>query len=166
VEAAKMKEINIAGKNIHFTQINDHQLDNFADLIGLNSLAAQVFVFITKMMNKQNACIMSSKVLQERFNRGRQAIYLAVKTLTDKGFLKTSRVGGATMYYVNADVVWKNHGNKKQYAEFIGTIVIAKSEQEKIDEEGFATAIKRRSAPIVTLDKKPPRPTRRTREVI
>ena len=150
-----MKNVNINSeeRNTHFVQFNKHHIADIEALMAKNCLSARVFMFIVEKMDKKNACIMSSAVLTERFSVSRQSIYTAVKVLTEGRFMKTYRASGATVYVLNADVVWQDHGNMKQYAEFSGNIVIAKSEQQRLDEDGFASKIKSSSTKLVSVQK-------------
>lgn len=151
-------------RNLHFVQFNKKHLADIEALMAESPLAARIFMFIVEKMDKRNACIMSSTVLQERFDKSRQSIYLAVRVLVDGGFMKTYRSSGATVYTLNADVVWQDHGNKKQFAEFTGSIVIARSEQKRIDEEGFMRTIKTSPTRLVTVEQTAPS-SRRGRQV-
>lgn len=147
-------------RNLHFVQFNKKHLADIEALMAESPLAARIFMFIVEKMDKKNACIMSSTVLQERFDKSRQSIYLAVKVLVEGGFMRTYRASGATVYTLNADVVWQDHGNKKQFAEFTGAILIAKSEQKRIDEQGFERKIKAATTRLVTVEQTAPRPRR------
>jgi len=152
-------------KNSHFVQFNKQHLSDIEALMAESPLAARVFMFLVEKMDKKNACIMSSTVLTERFQKTRQSIYTAVKVLTTGGFLQTFRASGATVYTLNADVVWQDAGNKKQFAEFSGNIVIAKSEQHRIDEDGFERKIKARTTKLITVESVMPKGRSRRPEI-
>jgi len=133
-EAETQRE-RLAKRNDGFVQLYKKHIKDVRLLLKRNALAADIFLFLMEKMDKHNAVAMSQKVLEEYFDKSRNTIYKALKELTDGGFVCIHRMASASVYTLNNQVVWQSWGNQKQFAEFSGNIVIAKSEQEKIEEK-------------------------------
>lgn len=128
VEAEKAK------KNQGFIQLQRDRLSDVRKLMKKNAVAADVFLFLTEHMDADNAVVCSSKVLEEAFDKSRTTIWRATKVLAESGFVQIFNLGGnVNCFALNADVVWSSWANKKKYAQFSGQILIAESEQEKIN---------------------------------
>lgn len=55
--------------------------------------------------------------------------------LESENILQIKRSGGASVYLLNPDVVWKGKGNQVQYCEFEGNIILTKKEWGDNDEK-------------------------------
>jgi len=139
---AEMQRERLAKRNEGFTQFYDNNLKNIRTLVDINPLALKIFLFLVEKMDRHNAVAMSQKVLEEYFEKGRTTIWRAVTVLVESGFIQVHKMANATVYAVNHQVVWKSYQNMKQYAEFSGTIILAKSEQEKMEAKEKGLAVK------------------------
>lgn len=114
-------------KNHDFVQFNRGGLDALSKIT--NPIALRAFLFLTKEMNRENKIIVSQQTLAERLGVSRQSISTAVKELVNNKMFTILKSGSSSIYCLNADVVWSDAGNKKQYASFRATVLVSKKEQ-------------------------------------
>src|SRR5688500_17655812 len=82
---------------------------------------------------KENAVICSQQLLQEALNKSRTSIYKAIKDLKESGLLSVAKVGTATLYALNEEVVWASTDSNKKFSMFQGTILVAQSENRDLE---------------------------------
>lgn len=121
-------------KNPPFIQLAESNIDSVRALVQTNPVAAEVFLFLSQYMNRKNAVVCSSKVLEEVTNKSRPTVSRAISVLKTKGFINVLKSGQTNVYILNPHVVWKAWRNQKGYCEFEGPILLSKSENRDIEE--------------------------------
>lgn len=71
----------------------------------------------------------------EYFGVSKSSVRRAISLLESENILQIKRSGGASVYLLNPDVVWKGKGNQVQYCEFEGNIILTKKEWGDNDEK-------------------------------
>lgn len=109
-------------------------------LLKKSKTAYLLFTFLVKEMTEYNISICSYKLLQEVLGLGQASIARAVKILKDDKFIEVYKLGNMNAYAINANIVWKTHGNKIKHARFKAHITLTETEQDnlirqKIDKE-------------------------------
>lgn len=122
-------------KNENFIQLRRDHMQDILKLQKVNPVAAQVFIQLCEWMNVDNVIVCSSVALEEAIEKHRTTIWRATEALVKFGFVQKFKIGTATAYAMNSEVVWSTHANKKRFAQFSGRIVVAESEQEAIAEK-------------------------------
>lgn len=120
-------------KNGSFVQYDESNLTIVRDLIKKNPVAADIFMFLSQHMNRQNAIVCPSKVLEEITGKARTTVSNAIKLLKDEHYVCTLKSGTTNVYVLNPSLVWKAWRTGKPYCEFDGKIFISKSENAEIE---------------------------------
>ncbi|MEL7338925.1 MAG: replication/maintenance protein RepL [Bacteroidota bacterium] len=126
------QELEERRKNNDFVQLYRSNMKHLRTLMREDMSAAEVFMFLTEHMGRNNALICSYRILEEALGFSKSTIYRSIKTLKDKRFIEVSRVGTANVYHLNADLVWSSWSTGKRFAALRGKILIAESEQEEM----------------------------------
>lgn len=137
-----------AKKNNNFVQFSRSNMGAVRNMAIENPVATSIFIFLSEYMNRRNAVVCPSKVLQEITGKSRPTVARAISYLKEKGYLSILKSGSTNVYVLNPHVVWASSRTDKSFCEFQGTILISKSENEKLIDE----IVKRHN---VQLDIKP-----------
>ncbi|HGJ5866396.1 MAG TPA: helix-turn-helix transcriptional regulator [Arsenophonus nasoniae] len=129
-----MSQILAERKNPPFIQLAESNIDAVRALVQSNPVAAEIFLFLSQFMNRKNAVVCSSKVLEEVTKKSRATVSRAISVLKTDGFVNVLKSGQTNVYILNPHVVWKAWRDKKAYCEFDGPILISKKENSHIDE--------------------------------
>lgn len=104
----------------------------FMDEIGImgkeNFVALQLFLFITKHMDNNNALGVSMMALHEILGYSRQSLSKAVKYLKEKGWLCVIKSGTTNIYILNPSIVWTSYDGQKQYCKFQTNVIVTPTE--------------------------------------
>lgn len=111
---------NFAQQNIEMTEA----LLRIAD----SPLATKIYFLIVKKMNTKNALVASYQFFMDYFDTSKSSVRRAIQLLETENILQIKRSGGASVYLLNPEVVWKGRGNQVQYCEFEGNILLTKAE--------------------------------------
>ncbi len=114
-------------------------MDNIRELIEGNATAANIFIFLTKHMNKVNAISCSQKLLVEITGKSRITVQRAIKYLEEKQFINILKQGNTNIYVMNPSVVWSSTKWNRKYCSFEGKMLVSKSENEKFFRDNFNT---------------------------
>jgi hypothetical protein len=95
-------------------------------------VASMLFAFLVKEMTEYNVAVCSYKLLQEALEVSKQSIATAVNLLRDKQIIEVYKIGNMNAYAINANIVWKTHGNKIKHARFKAHISFTETEQDKL----------------------------------
>jgi DNA-binding transcriptional regulator YhcF (GntR family) len=126
----EQKALENAKKNHDFVQFTRKGLLKLSRINNL--LSHQIFLFISKEMDRENKVILSQQTLAEIFDVSRQSINTAIKELEKNEMLSIYKVGSTNVYCLNANIVWTTYRDKIELAKFKANVIISKSEQEKI----------------------------------
>lgn len=118
--------------NPRFVQMYEENIVYIRELIDKNPLAAKVFLFLSEKMDKLNAVVCPTQVLCEVFGKSRQTLERSIRFLRENGYVYTTKAGQTNVYHLNKDLVWKSWNTNKEYCEFQGTILVAKSENKDV----------------------------------
>lgn len=131
-------------KNNDFIQLYRKNLYTLRDIIGLDPTAAKIFFFITEQMDRANALVCSSEVLEEYTGLTRMTVYKKIKFLQEKGFLQVFKSGVSNVFVMNDEIVWSSWNTGKEYCLFDhAKVIISKSEQERIASQKLKAEFKK-----------------------
>ena len=116
---------------IRWTQFNNEHTKELMLLAIKYPKAHAILYFLVDQMDNYNACVCSSKVLEEVLGISRQTVFKNIKLLKDLGFLAVFKSGNANVYVINDEVYWKSWGNNRKYSKFPANVILGLSEQEK-----------------------------------
>lgn len=123
IEAAEAE----AAKNRDFVQLSRRTMDQMAQLVSKSPAAMKLLIVIGKRMGRNNALVASYETLAKISGMSVSGVNRAVKVLKQDRWMTTIRVGSATAYVVNSNVMWTTFGNLK-LAAFNATIVTTSDE--------------------------------------
>lgn len=115
-------------QNRDFVQIYRSFMDEIALLGRENQVALELFMFISKHMDNNNALCVSMKALEELLGYSRQTLSKAVKHLKEKGWLCVLKSGSTNIYIINPDVAWTSYDGQKKYCKFQTNVIVTASE--------------------------------------
>ena len=95
-------------------------------------VASMLFSFLVKEMTEYNIAVCSYKLLQEVLEVSKPSIATAINLLRDKQIIEVYKLGNMNAYAINANIVWKTHGNKIKHARFKAHIALTETEQDKL----------------------------------
>lgn len=117
-------------KNYDFVQLRRMFMRDWRTLTKESPVAVQIMFYFMEYMNtKQNIVVCSYKTLQEVTGYSRASVSRGIKTLKDKNWIDTVRVGSATAYAINERIVWGSTFANRRYAVFSATCIAAESDQ-------------------------------------
>ena len=119
-----------AKKNHDFVQFTRRGLHKLSKV--KNGLALQIFLFISKEMDKENKLIVSQQTLAEYFAVSRSTVAVAIKELFDSELIYLLKIGKQNIYCLNANVVWTRERDKLHLARFRASVIVSQEEQVKI----------------------------------
>jgi replication protein RepL len=134
-------------KNLNFVQITRKQMSEVRRLARINNLAFELLFMMAEKMDRQNAVVMSFKVMEEITGKSRSTLHNAIKVLKDEQWVQVIKVGSASAYVLNASVFWSDQAHRK-HTVFQATVVASFSEQDKELKENF-NKIKLKRVPIL-----------------
>ncbi len=75
-----------------------------------NPFAMVVLRYMINHADRKTGSIMCSyKVLEEEFNKSRNTVYKAIKTLKEERYIKIFKVGNMNLYGLNPNIVWTSY---------------------------------------------------------
>lgn len=116
-----------------FYQINKENSAILRECLDMNPTALKFLLFLFDNMDKYNAVMCSYAVFEEALGLSKPTVTRCIRYLKDKGLIYVFRSGTSNVYVANPDVVWNSWGYNKKYCRFPANIILAKSEQEKIE---------------------------------
>ena len=128
-----MSEIRNEDKNSDFVQLRRENMGAVRELIKTSPVAADIFLFLSQYMNKKNAVVCPSKVLEEITGKSRVTISRAIGKLKNDGYINVLKAGTTNVYVLNPDVVWSAKRSGKSYCEFEGPILVSIKENPKLE---------------------------------
>lgn len=147
VEATHGVKINFKEpRNAGFVQISDSSLPLIRELMKESPASVAVlFFFVEQMAKLTNSVICSYKTLEEVLGYSRPSVAKAIKTLKDKNWIDTIKIGNATAYCVNEQVAWRLANNQRHYAIFSSTVIATSTENKD-----FRKAKKLKQVPVAS----------------
>lgn len=127
----------MGAKNYDFVQFERSGMDSVRKMIIDNPTAANIFIFLSKHMNKVNAVSCSQVLLQEIVNRSRVTVQRAIKYLEENNFVSVFKQGNTNVYTMNPSVVWASHKYNRKYCTFEGKMLVSKKENEAFFKQNF-----------------------------
>jgi hypothetical protein len=129
------------GKNRDFVQLSRRTMDELGRLVSRAPGAMRLLMVIGKRMGRTNALVASYETLGKLAGMSESSVKRSVKVLKDERWITTLRVGSATAYVVNANVLWTSHATLK-VASFAATIVTTSDENPESAAEGERLKLK------------------------
>jgi len=96
-----------------------------------NALALCIFDFLTLHMDRYNAIVCSSKVLEDVFEVSRVTISKCISALKKHEFIKVVKSGTSNVYYIDTNISWSSYANQKVFAKFNAHVIVSESEQKE-----------------------------------
>lgn len=127
-ERDEAKELEAARKNSRFVQLSEDFMDAHAMLCMHHPRAAGLLSFIGKRMGRQNSLIVGYQTLCELTGLKRSTLAAELKYLRDHNWIASIKIGSATAFVVNSNVMWKAWNNNKKYALFTATVIASEDE--------------------------------------
>jgi hypothetical protein len=119
-----------AKKNHDFVQFTRNGLLKLSRL--KNGLAVNIFLYLAKEMDFEAKIIISQETMAEIFEVSRMSISTAIKELVKNELVQIIKTGNASIYCLNAYVVWNTYKTNLELAKFKAVVVVSKKEQAKI----------------------------------
>jgi hypothetical protein len=130
-EKQQQEQLDLAGKNSPFTQLDDVGLSLFQKLNAKSPKAGNLFLELAKHMDYKGAVICSRETLASLAGTDKSNVAKLIKLLHDYGLLKKFQSKGLPVYAMNQEVVWRSRGDGKAYALFNANVIMAKEEYEE-----------------------------------
>jgi len=117
-------------KNSPFVQLSDPDgIKAMRLLTNANPMAANVFYLFMQHMDSQNCLIVSMDTIGGKLGISRPTVYRAVKYLKENNYIAVLKSGTSNVYTLNANIVWKDRGDKKVEALLYGAVLLSLDEQ-------------------------------------
>ncbi len=123
-----MREKKESRQNSNFIQVYRDFIDDIAKLGKENRIAQELFLFLAKHMDNNNALCISMKALEEILGYSRQTLSRSVKYLKEKGWLCVLKSGTSNIYILNPEIVWTAYASQKVYCKFQTNVIVTPSE--------------------------------------
>lgn len=131
----RMEEAEVeARKNRDFVQLSRRTMDDLARLVDRAPGAMKLLMVIGKRMGRTNALVASQQTLGKLAGMSESSVKRSIKVLKDERWIATLRVGSATAYVVNANVLWTSVATLK-VAAFAATVVTTNEENPEAANE-------------------------------
>lgn len=127
-------------KNKDFVQLYRRHIDDLARLARENGSAYDLFMFLIKHMDGNNALIISSNALADIMGVSTRTVFRAAKYLREKGWVCILKSGSTNVYIVNPDIAWTSYGNQKSYCRFSSNVILSSAENAEYLKNPKATA--------------------------
>jgi hypothetical protein len=125
-----------------FTQFSDRQLGKLRKLTKENPVAVEIFLFLTEHMSNHNAVACSHGLLCKITGKSRTTVHRAITLLKESQFIGVAKLGGGTVFHLNANIVWHSYGKNIHYAELHAPILLDPEENPKLKlEEGKVNVV-------------------------
>jgi hypothetical protein len=116
--------------NFGFIQFYEDNIDLFSKITKEYPKALEVFWWIIKRMDKNNALVVSQQALADALKVSRQTIFTSVNYLKNEKVLAVLKSGSTNIYAINSEIVWKSDADSKKYAHFTAKVYITAEEQD------------------------------------
>lgn len=131
----RMEAAEVEGrKNRDFVQLSRRTMDELARLVDQAPGAMKLLMVIGKRMGRTNALVASQGTLGKLAGMSESSVKRSIKVLKEGRWLTTLRVGSATAYVVNANVLWTSVATLK-VAAFAATVVTTSEENPEAANE-------------------------------
>lgn len=136
-------------RNAGFVQVSKAYIDEMNSLAQQDRSAHHILWTLIKLMNKQNAVMISQESLAQLTKFSRPTIKRAVAQLRSQQWLEVLKMGTANIYRVNAEVVWQDKAGGK-WAAFNARVIVNFDEQDAITHA--MPSVRTRHIPFVLAD--------------
>lgn len=136
-------------RNAGFVQVSKAYIDEMNSLAQHDRSAHHILWTLIKLMNKQNAVMISQESLAQLTKFSRPTIKRAVAQLRAQQWLEVLKMGTANIYRVNAEVVWQDKAGGK-WAAFNARVIVSFAEQDAITHQ--MPSVRTRHIPFVLAD--------------
>jgi len=124
---------NALAKNVNFVQLSDPDgIKAMRVLTRKNPTAASVFYLFMQHMDKSNCLIVSMETIGSKLSMSRATVYRAVRYLKQNNYIAILKSGATNVYTLNANIVWRDRGDKKMEALLYGAVLLSLDEQEPV----------------------------------
>ncbi|MDD3139374.1 MAG: replication/maintenance protein RepL [Lachnospiraceae bacterium] len=87
--------------NRNFAQLYDNTSPYIMQLIAINPLSAQIFIFFINNMYENNTIIVENKTMQEYFNKSASTVKRAISTLKEYNIVYIDKINKVNVYFIN-----------------------------------------------------------------
>lgn len=130
-------------KNSNFIMLFRENLPELMWLQMNHAQAASILMFICNHMDRGNALVCPSSIMEEYFDVSRQTISKNIRKLYDFGFIDILKCGNANAYIVNPGFAWTSNKKGLEYCAFNGKILINRKDNKDFDIEASRTKMKK-----------------------
>lgn len=116
----------------NFLQLNKEHTDVLSILTLKNPSAVSIFLFLAKHMDNYNAIICSYDVLENVLKLSNSSVYRGIKELKNSNLIYQFKIGKATAYALNPDLIWNSWGSNKDFCKFPVNLILSKKEMKEI----------------------------------
>lgn len=149
-EKQQQEQLDLAGKNSPFTQLDDVGLSLFQKVNAKSPKAGNLFLELAKHMDYKGAVICSRETLASLAGTDKTNVAKLIKLLRDYGLLKKFNTKGLPVYAMNQEVVWRSRGDGKSYALFNANVIMSEDEHEEDQDYDI-----RRATALLEMAKRP-----------
>ena len=121
--------------NSGFVQVSKAYLDTLDGLYEQSPSAGKVLVKMVKVMNKQNALLISQQSLCKLCGISLPTVKRAITVLRQQNWVEVIKVGQANVYRVNSNVFWQARADGK-WASFSAEVLVDWDEQDSKTKAG------------------------------
>lgn len=105
-------------------------LEAVEKLLRTQPRACSIFIFMVRHMDDNNRLMISYEALMSEFDISRSTANRSITYLVEHNFLKVIKSGNSNIYCLNANVVWQNSAENRQFASFACSVFTTKKEQQ------------------------------------
>jgi biotin operon repressor len=116
--------------NANFIQVYKDNIDLLERVTREHPKALEIFWWITKRMDNNNALVVSQQSLAEALKVSRMTIHRAVEYLKENKVLDILKSGNSNIYALNSKIVWQDDAENKKYAHFTAKVYVTAEEQD------------------------------------
>lgn len=143
----QLTELRRGASNFNFLQVDRTHIDDLNALAENAPRAHKLLWLLCKVMNKQNAVMVSQDSLIKLTGHSRRTVQRSIDLLREQNWIEVLKIGTANVYRVNSGVFWQARADGK-WASFSAELLLNWDEQDEITKVQ-ATPSKLRNIPFV-----------------
>lgn len=136
-------------RNAGFVQVSKMYIDEMNHLALHDRSAYRILWTLVKLMNRQNAVMISQDSLCQLTKFSRPTVKRAVALLRSQQWMDVLKMGTANVYRVNSSVIWQDKAEGR-WASFNARIILNFAEQDQLTQD--MPSVKTRHIPFVEAD--------------
>jgi hypothetical protein len=126
----ELAEVQRAYKNRGFVQVSKKHIDALNALAAHSASAHKTLWTLCKLMDKQNAVMLSAQALAKLCGYSLATVKRSVALLREKRWIDVAKAGNTNVYRVNSAIFWQARADGK-WASFTAQVVLDWEEQDE-----------------------------------